>query len=459
MNQSTLMPIMIFMTSYYPDLNRYSRTTAKPFLIHKIFCLFLLPFLLMISACTEKSTIIGVNLLPEVDFTNLQSTDTILARTINLYTDSVRTTMPAYSYMGGLYDPYYGNTFCDFVSQLRLTQKWPGGQPTVDSVKLYLGISGAKGSRTFNPGLKLYEITEELNADSSYYSKRDPRAGMLIGTFPLGKVAKDTIQDFIVVLPTTFGEYLLRDTTKLNQESTENDFRKFFKGIYVTIESGEKSASKGSIPSIPTLLVYNPLTNNFVIRVFYHTPDTTGAYYDFLINDKSVRYNRYLHDPSTADPAKKINHINDSIMDSVACAQSFYGAYGLIKLQGLEAYKLQAPISVNKASLVFTALLDGITYTSTTVPSKIYLAYTTSDGTKSIVPDYYISSSFFGGAYNSSTGTYSFNLAAFVQEYLEGSIPKPEVEIVLPDGEYRNTVLKSAGSDSPPKFTLVYTRF
>jgi hypothetical protein len=451
------------MTSYYPDLKRYSRTSAAPFLNYKILSLFLLPFLLVISACTERSTLIGVNLLPEIDFTNLQSTDTILPRTYNFYTDSVLSGTTTFSYLGGLYDPYYGNTFCDFVSQLRLTQKWPGGVPTVDSVKLYLGLSGARGSHTFNPGLKLYEITEELYTDTAYYSKRNPRAGMLIGTFPLGAMAKDTIQSLTVVLPTTFGEYLLRDTTKLNQESTDTDFRKFFKGLYVTIESIEKSGSKGSIPSIPTMLIYNPASDNFVIRVFYHTPDTAGVYYDFLININSIRYNRFFHDPSTADPLKKINHISDSIMDTVACAQSFYGAYGLIKLKGLEAYKALTPISVNKARLVFTALLDGDTYTATTVPSTIFLAYTTSTGTKSIVPDYYISTSFFGGAFNASATTYSFNLAAFVQEYLDPNakekIPRPEVEIVLPDGEYRNAVLKSTGSISPPKFTLVYTRF
>ncbi len=452
------MPIMIFMTSYYPELKKFSRKSAAKFLKSNRLLLFLLPVLLLISSCTENSTQIGVDLLPAGDFTKLKS-DTVNFSTYNMYPDSVISSRLTLSFLGGLHDPYYGNTFSDFVAQLRLTQAWPGGVPTVDSVRLYFGVSGVKGDLTYKPVIALYEVTEMLYPDSIYYSKRTPKTGMFIGSFALGAVTKDTIQDFSAVLPTSFGEYLLRDTLRLNQLGTDTDFRNFFKGIYVTVGALVKSNSKGGYPSIPQLLVFNPLSDQFFIRVFYHTQAKAGLNYDFVINNNSARYNRYFHDPSTADPDKKINHVNDNVTDTIACAQSLYGDYTLIKLTGLDGLKTLMPISINKARITFTTFLDGVTYKSTTVPSRIYLKYNSGDTAKFNVPDYTISVSFFDGSFNSTTSTYSFNIAAFVQQYLDGKIDKPEVEIYLPIGEYNNAILKSVGSKYPPKFTIVYTRF
>jgi Domain of unknown function (DUF4270) len=455
------MPIMIFMTSYYPDLKQYSRISAKAFLKFKFFPLFFLPFFFFVLSCTKQPTIIGTNLLPGTDFVNIKSTDTIVPRTYTMYDDSIISSKQSFSYIGGLYDAYFGDTYCDFVAQLRLTQRWPTGDvPTVDSVKLYFSVSRALGDRSFQPAIKLYEITELLSADSIYFSKRNPRLGMYIGSFPLGTVVKDTVTQFSVTLPNSFGEYLLRDTSKLNQESTADDFRSFFRGLDISIDEAQITTKKGLYPSIPELFIFDPVNGSFNIRVFYHTPTSeTDLYFDFIINGNSVRYNRFFHDRSTADPSKRINHVNDNIMDTVTCVQSFYGLYGKIRLPGLDGYKSLMPLSINKARLVYTALLDGVDYTTSTVASTIYLSYTDTTGVKVVVPDYTLSATFFDGTFNTSAFTYSFNVADYVQQYLQGKIPKPELYMYLPETEYHNTILKSFGSAAPPKFTLIYTRF
>jgi hypothetical protein len=203
----------------------------------------------------------------------------------------------------------------------------------------------------------------------------------------------------------------------------------------------------------------NPTTSTFFIREYYHTATQTGQSYDFIISSNGARYNRYDHDFSTADPAKKIQHVNDSVMDTAICIQGFSGIYSRLRFPNISQYKDSLPISVNKAKLVFSVLFDGDIFTSTTVPANIYLTYTTSTGVKTLVPDYYVSTSFYDGNFNSTTFQYSFNIAQFIQEYLTGKIPSSEVEMRLPDGEYKNVILKSIGSKSPPEFTLVYTRF
>jgi len=407
-----------------------------------------------LTSCEEKPTLIGSGLLPGKDFVNIKSTDTISVAAYNQYTDSIMTNGRTYSYLGRLHDPYFGDTRTDFVSQLRLSQKWAGigSPPVVDSVKFFFSISGAKGTidSTVTHQFKMYEITEQLNDAVGYYSNRDPNAGMEIGTFSLAPIPMDTIQAMSVILPTSFGEYLIRDTTKLEQEGDANDFRSFFKGLYFTMLDS---------PS-PFLVAFTFTNSDFFIRVYYSNYQATGLYYDFIINTNSVRYNRYIHDFSTGTAASRIKPDKFGKKDSMIYLQAFNGVYPQLNMPGLSYIKNNLlPVSVNRARLTFSVFLDSANFTTTTVPPLILMKYKQTDTTIYIVPDYQVSSSFFDGSFNSTTNTYSFNLASFAQEYLEGRISDPVIEMYFPEGEYRNVILKANNSHFPVKFNFTYTKF
>jgi hypothetical protein len=450
---------MIFMTSFYRRTNNIERASALHILNKTLIPAGIILFVVLITSCSEKSTTIGSGILPGTDFVEILATDTIPVESYTMYIDSIFSTNRTYSYLGGLYDPYFGNTFTDFVSQLRVTKKYSGGEPLIDSVKLLIPILGAKGEYGYAPKVSLYEITEELSSDSLYYSNRDPHAGTFLGTYQLPAISKDTAQNFSLSMPVAVGQYLMRDTSKLNQEGGANDFRSFFKGLYVTIDPVTKSFSKGSVPLVPLMMSLSFSTGDFKIRVFYHTYLSDNLGYDFIINSNSVRYNRYLHDFSTAEPDKKIKHINDGYKDTLSYIQGFNGVFTRVKFPELALIKEKMPISVNKTKFTFTVFLDETLYTTTTVPGRIYMSYYTSSGVRSIVPDYSLSSSFFDGTFNSSSKVYNFNLASFAQEYLEGRIPLPEVDMYFPEGEVKNVILKVNNSPSPVKFQFVYTRF
>ena len=455
MNQNTLMSIMISMTRFYHNSKIFGRFNSVLF-NNSItsFSLSLFFVLCIVTSCTERPTIIGSGLLPGKDYVNIKSTDTIGVNAYNLYSDSILTNNRTYSYLGKLYDPYFGDSRADFVAQLRLTQKWVGigAPPVVDSVKFFFSISGAKGTldSTTIREIRLYEITEQLSSSVAYYSNRDPHAGMEIGAFALPPIPKDTVQSIALLLPTPFGEYLLRDTTKLEQVEDENDFRSFFKGLYFTMDDA----------SIPTLIAISFSSSDFYIRVYYSNYKTSGLYYDFIINTNSVRYNRYLHDFSTAIADKRIQPANFGKKDSMIFLQALNGAFPQLKMDGLSYVKNNLlPVSVNRARLTFSVFLDSTNYTASTVPPLILMKYKQSDTTIYVVPDYQVSSSFYDGTFNSTTNTYSFNLASFAQEYLEGRITNPMVEMYFPDGEYRNVILKANNSHSPVKFNFTYTKF
>ena len=450
-----MMPIMIFMTRFYNNSKLSYRFYSV--LSHNLNLLFpavFISLLFFITSCEEKATIIGTDILPGKDFVNLKGTDTIGVGAYNLYTDSIMTNNRTYSYMGSIYDPYFGDTKTDFVSQLRLSQKWVGigSPPVVDSVKFFFSISGAKGkldSTTIHQ-FKMFEVTEQLDAAVGYYSNRDPNAGMEIGTFSLPPIPKDTVQAIGVMLPASFGEYLLRDTTKLEQEGDANDFRYFFKGIYFTMVDS---------PS-PLLMAIEFSNSDFFVRVYYSNYQTTGLSYDFIINTNSVRYNRYIHNFASATAARRIKPENFGKKDSMIYLQSFNGVFPQLRMPGLSYVKNNLlPVSVNRARLTFSVFLDSVNFTPTTVAPMILMKYKQTDTTIYIVPDYQVSSSFYDGTFNSTNNTYSFNIASFAQEYLEGRIADPTIEMYFPEGEYRNVILKANNSHFPVKFDFTYTKF
>ena len=105
--------------------------------------------LLFVTSCEEKPTIMGSGLLPGSDFVNIKSDSTFKVEAYTRYLQSVVTTNRTYSYIGRLYDPYFGETKADFVGQLRLLEKWPGGGAfSIDSVKFSSLFREQRGNST-----------------------------------------------------------------------------------------------------------------------------------------------------------------------------------------------------------------------------------------------------------------------------------------------------------------------
>jgi hypothetical protein len=456
------MPIMIFMTKFYHSPISYYRFISVLFKnLNTIYFSAAVLLCFSLISCEEKPTIFGSDLLPSSDFVDIKSTDTIRVEGYTQYIKSVVTNNLTYSYLGRNYDPYFGDTKVDFVGQLRLIDPWKGGGPfSVDSVSMTFTFQGIKGiiDTDYVYRIKLYEITEQLYPTVKYYSDNDPHAGMEIGTFDLPNFKKDTLSRFSINLPVSFGEYLMRDTTKLNQDEGANDFRAFFKGLYITMVDPPKPFIVAHVftSSSTTGEIFFPY-----ITVYYHSfKSGTNLSFSFVINSNSVRYNRYQHNFETADPASKIKHINDGVKDSLIFLQAFNGVYPRIKIPGLTYIKNNmSKVSVNKARLTFSVLLDSTYFTPSTRPTQIMMKYTLTDTSQYIVPDYYVNAKFFDGTFNLTSITYSFNLASFVQLYLEGKIPEPVVDMYYPTGEFKNDILKANYSRSPVKFEFTYTRY
>jgi|WetSurMetagenome_2_1015567.scaffolds.fasta_scaffold02391_2 hypothetical protein len=470
MRPNILMPIMIFMTRYYHSSKIPRRSLSVSHFLLNLFPLSLFALVgLLMSSCEEGPTKIGIGLLPEGDFVNIKSTDTLSVWSYTMFDDSVRTDKPYYGYLGHINDPYFGTTTAEFVTQIRLKPAWDDLPFTIDSVRLYLRLLDVKGSAGVTHTLKLSEIAEQIYPDSAYYSSTPvPLTGYEITNIEIPVLKPDTINEIILKLPIEFGNYLTRDTSKLFYHSIKPDFRSYFKGLYFQMSSGPDPMLISLYLGQPGSSNKDHLSSQNSIVIYLHDADNLIKSYAFVLdaNNINASFDRFLHDYSSATPGKKIEHINDGYRDTLTYLQSLNGVYTKIIFPGLETLKNDPSfdhIAVNKARLTVPVHFDGDIYKASQFPTNLRLRYKVKNKSKYDVPDYSIDdyNSFFDGTLDSTNNVYNFNIAAFVQGYFEDATDnvKPELEIFQAPTGIKNAIFKANASKSPVKFEFTYTTF
>jgi hypothetical protein len=460
------MPIMIFMTRYYhSSQHTHGINSAVPF-IFKILSITLLTLgMVSVTSCEENPTSIGNNILPSSDFVEILSIDTLSAFSYTVYEDSVRSDNPSISYMGDIYDPYFGTTSTGFVTQIRMFPEWDDLPFTIDSVKLYLRLLQSKGGTDSEilHTIRLSEIAEQIYTDKPYYSNiQVPLTGYEVTDIKLPTLKADTINNVVIKLPNSFGAYICRDTSMLFYSNSKPDFRSYFKGLYFQIDP----SADHLITSI-SLINESPQYYNNAVKIFMSNDDGTNKAYTFALDavNKNAAYNIYKHDLSTAEPDKKIKHINDGYRDTLSYIQYLNGVYTKIEFPGLEVLKQNGDltnIAINKARLTVPGYFDGDLYKPSKAPAQLLLRYKTNTGDTYIVPDYYVDQYhiFYNGTIDTTAKEYSFNLATFFQQYLEDAAKgiKPELEMFQGAGT-SNIILKTSLGKPPVRFDFTYTRF
>jgi hypothetical protein len=468
------------MTRYYNTYRHLRRLVSVSLQSNRLFLitLFALAFIL-VSSCEKGILKTGSDILPDGDFVSVKSIDTLSVFSYTVSDDSIRSDNPTYGYVGHVFDPYFGTTTAGFVTQLRLASRWGGGQFTIDSVRLYLNLLSASGGTDVVHTLKLSEISDIIFPDSTYYSKRNVNVTSFVSNIQLPVLRSDTINNVVLNVPIEFGSYLLRDTSQLfyypnaiHFSYAHPDFRSYFRGLYFEMDPGTD-------PLLVSLYLEPPVVNTThatpenALAIYFHDENATAHVFDFILDasSKNAAFNVFKFDYSTAEPGKRINHINDGFRDSLSYQQSLNGVYTKIVLPGLEKIKkevLTEKFAVNKARLVVPAKFDKTAtnqFISKTLPSVLALRYKTKTGEKALVADYTMSGGsdsyiFFDGRLDTVKQVYNFNIPAFTQAYLEDATDelKPEVEVYQGAG-LDNVILRGNKNSPTIKFEFTYTKF
>ena len=457
---------MNFMTKYYRNAKHKHRLICSSLRCF-VFITFFFTGLWLFNSCEEPPTIIGSDILPGGDYISIFSVDTFRITSYTNYVSEISTEAIKTPYIGVYSDPYFGTTTSGFVTQLRLFEKWDtvvaNRSLAVDSVKLFLRITSSYGSNDdYRHHLRISEISDMLYNNTKYYSNKSVDTTGFGVSAIIPPLRSDTINNIVITLPNSFGEYMIRDTSVLfyTIDTTETDFRNYFKGIYITIPTA--SATDPFLLGFDFTYNVNSDYSNY-INVYMHDKDSVDLTYNyfFLIDSRreNARFTKIEHDFN----ANIKNIIDEQIIDSLSYVQGLYGAYTTISIPGLESIK-NAPnrtrSAVNKARLTVPIHLA---YTDSTVAQSLFMRYVNADGEKEIVPDYYVDDyrKYFSGVFDTVNYVYNFNLSSFVQNYFNDTQNKlkPELEIFLPTNSAANTILKANDSKTPLKLELTLTNY
>jgi len=419
-------------------------------------------FILIIS-CEEDPSKIGRKILPDSDFVNIESTDTVTVRSFTMFSDSVRSDNPSTSYLGQLYDPYFGTITAEFVSQLRLGAAWNSDFQSIDSIKLYLELGNVTGAVDKPQYLSFWEIDKQIYTDSIYYSNQYvPLTGFKVADILLPELKADTINDLVIDIPLSFGEYITRDTSMIFHHATIPDFRSYFKGLLFEITSPSDPVFASL--SIDPPGAYQTYLNYFVF--FIQDVNGSPKQFYFILDafSRNAAFNIFKHDYSTAEPDKKIKHINDGYEDTLTYVQMMNGLHTRIKIPGLNDIKndpTMKTISINKARISIPVHYDDNIFKPSTLPGQVFLRYITTSGRKYMIHDYSVSSSFYDGTPDTTKNVYNINISAWLQRYLDNKSDTmtTDFELFLLPSSPNNLILKANNSNTPVKFELTYTRF
>jgi hypothetical protein len=380
------------------------------------YCFFAVLGLAAIS-CQKEPDLIGLDLLPIEDNLYIDYTDTSTVVAYTLREDSLRTDELAINLLGSISDPVFGTTTASIYTQYRLSKNNVtfGENAVADSMVLTLAYKGVYGDSLASKTIRVYEIAESLDYDTSYYSYHTvPALPELIGeaTFVPNLKEADSIDGnympphMRIVLTQEFANKIINADTSVLK--TDESFQEVFKGLFIT---SDQSTTTGT----GSILYFNLLDAVSRLKLYYHnSTDTTTI--DFPIGSYSARFNNYNHyDYAGADPLLMQQFNGDTLPGNQRLyIQAMAGAKVKLRIPYLKALAAQKRIAVNEAVLV-VSVED--TTGAFLVPSQLALKKITEDGNYTSLPDEDEGSAFIDGV-SKSGKEYHFRITRYIQDRL-----------------------------------------
>ncbi len=441
------------MKKTHRNLSLLNIKISSAFLLGKsfLFIILLSVVLLFQSGCNDAVES-GLNLLPNEDQINTVYSDTATVASVTVVEDTLRADELSVQLLGSDNSSTFGKSIASVYTQVNL-EGTPafGFQPVADSLVLILNYSGYYGDTSGTQTVNAYRLTEDMATDSEYYSNRtftyDPAQLGSISFSPMPNtdvvVDSDTIAPHIRIL---LSQSLANDIIALNGQSTLSsnaEWLAYFKGIYL-------EATGVTYPGAISYFdfFFSKLT------LYFHGTDQVSKNYNFSLT--GARVNHFSHDFSGSEAGLQLNDPN--AIDSVNFIQSMAGLKTKITFPYLKHFLDSGSIAINRAELTIPT---GEVTQPYSLPNKTFLV-TTSDAGEMIFPiDYYESTTYYGGDLNSSTLTYTFNIARQLQRYLDGTVSNADFYLIIASSgvEATRAKIKSGKNiDNRMKLSIFYTK-
>ncbi len=274
------------------------------FLFKRGLLFIVLTFFLFLHSCKEPD-VIGLEIQPPNDKPNVAICDTSRVDVYILKEDSLRTDHLSSNLLGSYCDQTFGTSSAGFYSQFRLPSTITsfGTSTIIDSVVLVFKYGGYYGDAITPLTFHVYELTESIYSDSTYYSNKiKANNGNDLANITMVPKTNDSIiiggtktsPHLRIKLDTIFGRKILNATT--DQLSDNSKFLDFFKGLYIKTDSitGNNTG---------TILYLSSVSSSFVsgIILYYRNNDDTLKHnYTIAVDYNCANYNYFTHDYTNA---------------------------------------------------------------------------------------------------------------------------------------------------------------
>jgi len=428
-----------------------------------------LAFMVFFYACQKEDQSLGLNLLPGIKIIETKSFKDSTSITAYTYSDTVRVELPRYNILGSFNDPVFGYTNAAFSAQFRMPY-YPGygSGAVLDSLILQMSYKYVYGDTITSQTVLVHELADSLSYSHGYLSTYNIRAhahpevigsATFVPKFRISAPSSSSIttttsidtttQTIRVRLNPELGNRLLKmDSLDM---VTNAKFLQRFKGLLIETAPLNRKGSLMKIDATASVLVAH-----------YHTANRDTLSFHYRASENSANVSGYVHDYSGTSFYSHLNQ--ETGRDSLVYIQPTAGTKVKVNIPILSKWRDSTNYIINKATLSFrvdTVLSDFKRYE---IPPLLYLKYygfDTDGKWKELFPaDYSSSTSYYGGIYNSTTGTYDFNITQHFQKVI-GGLNNSVMYLVTAsrNNTPKRVVLKSEFSSRPVVLNVVYTRY
>lgn len=387
-------------------------------------------FLIVLISCKKNG-----ELYPEFNNENLSIhfTDTLNIVTTLVKDDSISTLSAGANLLGIYNDSVFGPASASFYTEITLNGSNVnfGTNPLIDSVVLsmkYVSSNSLYGSIITPQTVDVYRLDENLSKSDYYsneslsYSSYSTPLGSLTFTPNMSNTVQviqngdTTMQDphERIRLSDAFGQDILNVGAGINTIADNTELLSLVKGLYITPSTTVSATTLA--PSEGSILYFDMNSPLSTFTIFYRNDAGNEKSYSFLINSESKKFNHFEHNYTNTEIGKQLNGLShDSTLTYV---QAMGGVKTKLMIPNLKNLSKDGKIIVNKAELVFNVSDVG---NNLAAIEKLALTGINAEGQAVFLIDYFEGADYFGGKYDETSKTYTFNISRHIQDLINNN--------------------------------------
>jgi len=420
-----------------------------------------------ITACNKKADQVGLGLQPASAELSVVFDNNSGLISYSVREDSVRTDANAIKtgMLGSMVDPVFGKTTAEIYSQFRLSENGHsfGTEAILDSMVLSLTYSSFYGDTLTPQTVKVYEISEDMDPDTTYYSNNSIAdygteiAALTFTPGPADTLYIDSIPlkpQLRIPLSSEFGQKIL-DADDAVYDDNEA-WLDFMKGLHIATDP--VGADGG-------MLLFDMFDSQTVLTIYYRSGDPQDTLsFTFLSNNNCARFTAFDHNEyMEASQPLRAQIIDDDTTggEELFFLQGMGGVKAQLRLPDIMEFFAEDTVAINEAKLVFNVYDDG---SGLVGPPQLGLAMIDEDGDYVPIADASEVLSYYGGYLNENEDKYFFRISRHVQQVLTGDVPNYPLALLVQGGSFRaNRVMLFGPSgtlnyDSRMVLEVIYTK-